>query len=171
MTLLDPYDFAGEEASPRDSDESEAEKTRGFRALARVDEVSILSGPRPEHTAGDPANFVPPLCVPDLCLPVTFARRPVPTPFLDLPPVFTDDQIYGVQADAVNHCELMGDRMMILDPPISASRSDQLGIGAIRAWRQRFDSTYAALYYPWTRVVDPLRGSTGITRDIPPRDM
>jgi phage tail sheath protein FI len=73
-----------------------------------------------------------------------------------------------VQADAVNHCELMGDRMMILDPPISASRTDQFGIGAIRAWRQRFDSTYAALYYPWTRVVDPLRGSTGITRDIPP---
>jgi hypothetical protein len=61
----------------------------------------------------------------------------------------------------------MTDRMMILDPPASASRNDQLGIGAIRAWRQRFDSKYAALYYPWMRVVDPLRGA-GITRDIPP---
>jgi uncharacterized protein len=168
MITLAPYDFAGEDVDPLDSDEVKAQKTRGFRVLGGVDEVSMLAIPDLNIQPEIPAQFVPPLCVPDPCLPAAPVAPPVPAPFLDLPPLFTDDQIYGVQADAVSHCELMGDRMMILDPPISASRNDQLGIGAIRAWRQRFDSTYAALYYPWTRVADPLRGSTGITRDIPP---
>jgi len=36
------------------------------------------------------------------------------------------------------------------------------------AWRSRFDSTYAALLYPWIRVVDPLRSAGSLTRDIPP---
>jgi phage tail sheath protein FI len=35
-------------------------------------------------------------------------------------------------------------------------------------WRSRFDSKYAALYYPWTRVVDPLQPANSITRGIPP---
>ena len=39
----------------------------------------------------------------------------------------------------------------------------------MRAWRSRFDSKYAALYYPWLRVVDPLRNAaSSVTRDIPP---
>src|SRR5262249_5171441 len=31
-----------------------------------------------------------------------------------------------------------------------------------------FDSKYAAIYYPWLRVVDPLRQNAGAVRDIPP---
>jgi phage tail sheath protein FI len=56
----------------------------------------------------------------------------------------------------------------VLDPPFAAARDDKLGVGAARAWRSRFDSKYAAFYYPWLRVVDPLRSATSITRDIPP---
>jgi phage tail sheath protein FI len=43
-----------------------------------------------------------------------------------------------------------------------------LGVGAARSWRGRFDSKYAAFYYPWLRVVDPLRATVSLTRDIPP---
>jgi phage tail sheath protein FI len=43
-----------------------------------------------------------------------------------------------------------------------------LGPTVIRSWRSRFDSSYAALYYPWIRVSDPLRTAAGLTRDIPP---
>ncbi len=168
LIALEPYDFAGEDADPLDSDQVKNLKTRGFRVLAGVDEVAILAVPDLNVQPEIPAQFAPTVCVPNPCLPSQPVPPPPPVPFLDLPPVFSDDQIYQVQADAVNHCETMGDRMMILDPPISASRNDKLGIGAIRAWRQRFDSSYAALYYPWVRVVDPLRGSSGLTRDIPP---
>jgi hypothetical protein len=38
----------------------------------------------------------------------------------------------------------------------------------VQAWRNQFDSTYAAFYFPWVRVVDPLRTLNGVTRDIPP---
>ena len=49
------------------------------------------------------------------------------------------------------------DRIALLDPPVAAARDDALGVGAVRAWRSRFDSKYAALYFPWLCVMDPLR--------------
>src|SRR5256885_16218469 len=64
--------------------------------------------------------------------------------------------------------EPLQDGIAVRVPPFSASRNDQVGPAAIRAWRSRFDSKYAALYYPWLRVVDPLRRTTAVTRDIPP---
>src|SRR5262249_12542809 len=78
------------------------------------------------------------------------------------------DQIYRVQAAIVDHCEQLRNRVFIIDPPLSAAREDAVGLAGIRAWRRRFDSSYAALYYPWIKVVDPLRGTAGITRDVPP---
>jgi len=168
LITLEPYDFAGEDVDPLDSDQVKNAKTRGFRVLGGVDEVSVLAIPDLNVQPRIPGMFTPPVCVPDPCLPSDPPPPIPPIPFLDLPPTFSDDEIYQVQADAVNHCEQMGDRMMVLDPPISASRNDRLGMGAILAWRQRFDSSYAALYYPWVRVVDPLPGATDITRDIPP---
>ena len=71
--------------------------------------------------------------------------------------VFPEGAIYQVQAALMQHCEKLRDRLALLDPPFSAARDDKLGVGAVRAWRSRFDSKYAAFYYPWLRVVDPLR--------------
>jgi phage tail sheath protein FI len=72
----------------------------------------------------------------------------------------------------IARCEQLRDRFALLDPPFSAARDDAAGAGAIRAWRARFDSQFAAIYYPWMRVVDPLllggAGAAGLTRDIPP---
>ncbi|MEU8785753.1 phage tail sheath subtilisin-like domain-containing protein [Streptomyces sp. NPDC048637] len=72
------------------------------------------------------------------------------------------EQVKAVQLGLVAHCELMGDRMAILDPPPSLNARD------IRKWRQEvagYDSRYAALYYPWIKAFDP---ATGQTRTIPP---
>jgi uncharacterized protein len=55
-----------------------------------------------------------------------------------------------------------------LDPPLSAIKDPRLGIDAIMRWRQRFESSYGALYFPWLDVVDPLRGSRRPTLRIPP---
>jgi hypothetical protein len=86
----------------------------------------------------------------------------------DAPPVFCEADIYRVQADMVRHCEQRRDRIALLDPPYSTACNGKLGIAAIRAWRHRFDSKFVALYFPWLRVVDPLRGVTTLFRDIPP---
>ncbi|MBD0706907.1 MULTISPECIES: phage tail sheath subtilisin-like domain-containing protein [unclassified Streptomyces] len=72
------------------------------------------------------------------------------------------EQVKAVQLGLIAHCELMGDRMAILDPPPGLNARD------IRKWRQEvagYDSRYAALYYPWLKSFDP---ASGQTRAVPP---
>lgn len=52
----------------------------------------------------------------------------------------------------IGHCEILRDRFAILDP------RDDLSIEQIRAFRERYDTKYAALYYPWIEVRDPSLG-------------
>ena len=71
----------------------------------------------------------------------------------------------GVQAvhlAMIAHCELMGDRVAILDAPPG------LNAQQVREWRvdkAGYDSKYAALYWPWLKVFDPLT-SQGV--HVPP---
>ncbi|GAB3467711.1 phage tail sheath family protein [Actinophytocola sediminis] len=60
-----------------------------------------------------------------------------------------------VQLAMISHCEQLGDRVAVLDTPpgLSAQR--------VRSWRMDeagYDSRFAALYYPWISVFDPLGG-------------
>jgi phage tail sheath protein FI len=55
-----------------------------------------------------------------------------------------------VQTALIGHCELLRYRFAILDPP------DGETIDGIRTVREPFDTKFAALYYPWIRVRDPL---------------
>lgn len=76
----------------------------------------------------------------------------------------------GSQKEAVDallgHCQAQRYRMAVVDPP------EQSSISEVRAFRSQFDSSYAALYYPWLRIVDPTRrpdpGVPSPTLDIPP---
>lgn len=63
--------------------------------------------------------------------------------------------VVAVQTAMVSHCELMGNRMAILDTPA--------GLNAQQAsdWRMKttnFDSKFAVLYWPWLSVFDPTVG-------------
>ncbi|MEW1720629.1 phage tail sheath subtilisin-like domain-containing protein [Streptomyces sp. NPDC093109] len=72
------------------------------------------------------------------------------------------EAVKAVQLGLIAHCELMGDRLAIIDPPPG------LNARQVRVWRQEtsnYDSKYAALYYPWIKVFDPAGGQT---RLIPP---
>ena len=72
------------------------------------------------------------------------------------------ESVKAVQLGLIAHCELMGDRMAVIDPPPGLNARD------IRKWRMEtsnYDSRYAALYYPWIKVFDP---SSGQSRIIPP---
>lgn len=64
-----------------------------------------------------------------------------------------------VESALITHCEQLKDRFAILDP------QDNLDIEGIQAFREPFDTRYAALYYPWLVVNDP---STSRFVDVPP---
>ena len=67
------------------------------------------------------------------------------------------EQIVGLQGKMIEHCELLKDRMTILDVPPGLSPAQVLD------WRMTtagYDSKFAALYYPWIRVLDPLTGKS-----------
>ena len=55
-----------------------------------------------------------------------------------------------IQSALITHCETLKDRFAVLDPP------DNLDIEGIREFRDPIDTKYAALYYPWLVVRDPL---------------
>jgi uncharacterized protein len=89
------------------------------------------------------------VCVPDLMS--AFERGA-----LDL------ETVKAVQLAMITHCELMGDRMAIIDPPPGLSPQK------VREWRMDiagYDSKYAALYYPWIKVFDP---ASGTNKMVPP---
>ncbi|MFD7612791.1 phage tail sheath subtilisin-like domain-containing protein [Streptomyces sp. NPDC059828] len=70
--------------------------------------------------------------------------------------------VKAVQLGLIAHCELMGDRVAVIDPPPG------LNARQVQVWRQEtagYDSKYAALYYPWIKSFDP---ATGQARMIPP---
>lgn len=72
------------------------------------------------------------------------------------------EAVKAVQLGMIAHCELMGDRVAIIDPPPS------LNARQVRVWRQEtagYDSKHAALYYPWIKSFDP---ATGQARMVPP---
>ncbi|MFI2213446.1 phage tail sheath family protein [Streptomyces sp. NPDC020141] len=64
-----------------------------------------------------------------------------------------------VESALVTHCEQLKDRFAVLDP------RDGLDIEGVQTFRERFDTKYAALYYPWLVTRDPL---TGRDVEVPP---
>lgn len=62
------------------------------------------------------------------------------------------DMVKAVQSMMIAHCERMGDRVAILDAPPDLTPQE------VKKWRMEiagFDSSYAAMYYPWVKVMDP----------------
>lgn len=89
--------------------------------------------------AVDPITMV---CVPDLM--AAYQKG-----LIDL------EGVQAVQLAMIAHCELMGDRVAILDPPPG------LNAQQIREWRvdkAGYDSKFATLYWPWIKVFDPGSG-------------
>jgi len=66
-----------------------------------------------------------------------------------------DDGLKAVQLAMIAHCELMADRVAILDAP------PNMNAQRVKDWRVNtagYDSKYAALYWPWIKIMDPLSG-------------
>jgi phage tail sheath protein FI len=60
------------------------------------------------------------------------------------------DRANSIINSLIAHCALMKYRIAVIDS------GNDLTIGDVQDMRARFDSTYAAMYYPWVRVLDPV---------------
>ncbi len=57
----------------------------------------------------------------------------------------------AMQAGLIAHCETMRYRFAVLD-----AVNEDAAIADVRQQRQQYDTRYAALYYPWLTIADPL---------------
>lgn len=74
------------------------------------------------------------------------------------------DGVKAVQLAMIAHCERMGDRVAIIDP------LPELNAQEAYDWRVNeagYDSKYAAMYYPWLQVANPIPGGA-TTVLVPP---
>jgi phage tail sheath protein FI len=134
---------------------------QALATLEAIDEVSMVTMP---DIMPKPVVEVAYKKQPQRCHVLDAEPLPPPAPETEteFPPDFGDEQILELQKALIRHCEKLKDRIAILDP----CRTDLTPVDAI-ARRNRFDTKYAALYYPWLLVPDPLR-LEGLLRPVPP---
>ncbi|HKQ04329.1 MAG TPA: phage tail sheath C-terminal domain-containing protein [Blastocatellia bacterium] len=155
---IKPEHFSGE-GTPFD-------KPWGLAALEQVKEVSVVAMPDIMPKLPVSADEKPPLfdCTSlDVQQPETFKQ-----PEAEFPPAFGSEQILILQQAMIMHCERLRYRVAILDMPNGSLPSNPLLPEAAAKWgRGLGSSSFAALYYPWIMVDDPLL-LTGLVRIIPP---
>lgn len=114
--------------------------------------TDILPAPETKTLVGDPSartgmgslaavDDVSIVCMPELMTPPPGESKPDPV------------MVKAVQDSMVAHCELMGDRVAILDPLPELSPQE------MKQWRLNGlpDSSYATVYYPWLEIMDPVQ--------------
>jgi uncharacterized protein len=166
LALLMPEDFIGD---PFVLTATTDNAPRGLASLANVVEVSMLAAPDILVRSIEPPIYLPEPIEVDPCAPCGSPpppATPVPIVLPEMPPIFDDEAIYAVQAAMIAQAEARRDRIVLLDPPFDIADHDRVGVAPILAWRDRFDSAFGALYFPWIAAPDPLRLAP--TRALPP---
>ncbi|MGI9393091.1 MAG: phage tail sheath family protein, partial [Boseongicola sp.] len=69
----------------------------------------------------------------------------------------------GVQQSLITHCEQDRYRFAVLDGP---SPTDGDSLVDVQLARQQFDTSYAALYHPWSTIPDPMPANLSSVQDI-----
>jgi hypothetical protein len=132
----------------------------GFDQLSDIDRqvTAVLSGggdgqrPTPAEYEGldlDPQNKTGLKCFEDIT-DISIVAAPGYSFVGNSDTTLRQANIQQVSSLLIDHCERMRYRIAVLDS------SDQMDITTVRAYRAQLDSTYAALYYPWVVVVDPI---------------
>lgn len=133
----------------------------GLDQLARIDEIAVLA--MPDIYEKPPIVFKKGPVPAILCTDPSPGRTAPPPPQpVEMPAPLSPDAISALQQSMVAQCVQLKDRMAVLDPPLPEG-------GRIQAkqWRDSFQTPFAACYYPWVRVPDPL-ANPGALRTIPP---
>jgi phage tail sheath protein FI len=142
----------------------------GMDAIMLVDEIALVAAPDIVIQPEVPPVFAPPPPEIPSCLPCPPPAPPrelhQPPLSYEVPPQFSDDQVYLMQSRLVQLCEDKNDRFALLDPTAAMAEDAAQGLALVEEWRKRFEAKNAALYYPWLHVTDPLGVSP--TRRVPP---
>jgi len=143
----------------------------GMNAIMGIDEVALVAAPDiviqpeqpPQYAPPPPPMINPCLGCPPPPQPVQLHQPPLS---FEVPPQFSEDEVYRMQAMLVQLCEQMNDRFALLDATAAMAEDSAQGVALVMEWRSRFDSRAAALYFPWLHVTDPL--GVAPTRRVPP---
>jgi hypothetical protein len=168
LASLTADDFIGDPFALPDAGTA-APDLRGLATLADVREVAMLAAPDILVRPVLPPLIIPEPVVHDPCTPCGEPALPaVPgRPVVgEMPPIFDDEAIFRVQAAMIEQAESRRDRIVLLDPPFDVAGRDRVGVAPVLAWRDRFDSAFGALYFPWIAAPDPLRLAP--VRALPP---
>jgi phage tail sheath protein FI len=144
----------------------------GMNAIMLVDEVALVAAPDVVIQPEPPPQYAPPPPPPRVnpCLPCPPAAPPrlihQPPLSSEMPPQFSDAQVYQMQAMLVQLCEERNDRFALLDPTAAMAEDSAQGVALVEEWRSRFETRNAALYFPWLQVPNPQ--GVGPTRRVPP---
>ncbi|MSP60391.1 MAG: phage tail sheath family protein [Myxococcales bacterium] len=119
----------------------------GSEAVSAEDFVGYDHGPSDRRGLMSLAAVEEPamLAVPDAML--AYQRYPGPQ---------ADRHVQRIQDAMVDVCENLQDRFAILDIPPTKD------IEAVKRWRRRVDSSYAAFYYPWVLIGGDPSGHGGV---------
>lgn len=125
----------------------------GIKNIEATDYIGAVEhGERTGIMALEPVDEVNILCVPDIMMSFGGGNG-----------TLSPDDVELVQLAMISHCERMKDRFAILDSLRGYT------VQEIQTWRKdNLDSKYAALYYPWIKVRDPIGAENGKTRLVPP---
>jgi phage tail sheath protein FI len=145
----------------------------GIDVLTQVGEVAISAVPDAHLRPGPEPAFLPPPPPPDPCLPpcgpapAKVAAQNLMARPGERPAALTELATALVQQALVDAAERAHDRIALLEAPLPARPAGppEGALAVARAWRQRFDTSFAALHYPWLRVLDPL--APGTLRTVP----
>lgn len=153
LSTLRPEHLGGQDAPP--------DVRWGLATLELIDEVAIvaipdiMAAPRPLPPRRAPRS--------PRCDRLDAPEEPwAPDEPPELRPAWDRETTLRLQQALVGHCERLKDRVAILDP-----HPEDVTPAQVLAWREEFASSYAALYYPWPLVPDPLRGE-GDLLALPP---
>jgi hypothetical protein len=147
------------------------ELTAGLGVLEPVDEPAAVAIPdaQPNPTRAleklpQPAPLVDPCA---LCPPPAVSVAEPPAQIVEASPTIDLNSLRLIQQAMIQHCELRGDRIALLDAPRDLSQPDPFNPDALREWRIGLDSRFAALYWPWLWVLDP-SNPRAEPRELPP---
>jgi Bacteriophage tail sheath protein len=162
IAMLRPADLLGR------PDDAERRGLRRFELVAEPTALAIPDAVIPPVPAITRDPIVPPApdpCV--LCPAPAVLPPPLPLPIrIEAAPAFSPDDVRAIASGLIEHCEARGDRVALIDPPL-ATGVDRFSVDSVLRWRQDFDSSYAATYFPWATVVDPIATLPATVRDVP----
>jgi phage tail sheath protein FI len=140
---------------------------RGLRLLEEIDEVAIIAIPDAVLTIAPPLRAKPvelPPCTP----PPAHSSPVLPPDPTAVPKTLSDGDRSTLQMLMIEQCERLNYRVALIDPP-SGLQPDTMSLWPAQPAQGLINRSarFAALYYPWLRVPDPL-GVEGPNRTVPP---